>query len=263
MPPPAPVPFSRQRISDQQDYVHNQFGAPPNDFVPATLNFNRPDDFTFPGNIVGEGFLTVSGSGTVTLTGNNTYTNRGTGPTTTINGGTLQVGNGGTNGSIGNGPVANNTTLVFNLSSTEIVPGIVSGGGTLVKEGTGTVAIPAANTYFGVTVVSNGTLRISTRHLGNGDFTVQDGATLAVTNTGSAASAIIGNLTLGNSTMEFINVGDPATRVVTAGGTVTANGTATIKITGASGLVAGNTYPLIGYGGFGGGNLRGFHSRQA
>ena len=35
------------------DYAHNQFGTAPNDFVPATLNFNRPDDFIFPGNIVG------------------------------------------------------------------------------------------------------------------------------------------------------------------------------------------------------------------
>jgi fibronectin-binding autotransporter adhesin len=231
------------------DYANNFFGVAPNDFVPATLTFNRPDDFTFPGNIVGEGFVTLTGSATVTLTGNNTYTNRGTAPATSINAGTLQIGNGGTTGSIGNGDVANNATLVFNLSSTYVVPGVVSGGGTLVKEGTGTVAIPATNTYFGGTVVSNGTLRVSTRHIGNGDFTVQDGATLAVTNTGSGASALINNLILGNSsgsTMEFINVSDPATKMVTAG-SLTVNGTATIKITGAGGLVAGNTYPLIGY----------------
>jgi fibronectin-binding autotransporter adhesin len=234
------------------DYNHNQFGTPPNDFVPATLVFNRPDDFTFPGNIVGEGFVTLTGSGTVTLTGNNTYTNRGTGATTTISAGTLQVGNGGATGSIGNGPVVNNATLVFNLSTNEVISGVVSGSGTLVKEGTGTVTIPATNTYFGSTVVSNGTLRISTMHAGSGDFTVQDGATLAVANTGSAASALINNLTLGNggaSTMEFVNVADPATRVVTVGGFLTVNGTATIKITGASGLAAGNTYPLIGFGG--------------
>lgn len=60
------------------DYAHNQFGTAPNDFVPATLVFNRPDDFIFPGNIVGEGFVTLTGLGTVTLTANNTYTNYGT-----------------------------------------------------------------------------------------------------------------------------------------------------------------------------------------
>jgi fibronectin-binding autotransporter adhesin len=236
------------------DFAHG-VGLPPNNFVPAQIEFNRPDDFTFPGNIVGNGFLIQQGSGVLTLTGNNTYTNDGTLPNTTINGGTLQVGNGGTTGSVGFGDVVNNATLVFNLSSTQVVAGVISGTGTLVKQGTGTVAIPATNTYTGGTIVSNGTLRISTRHIGNGDFTVRDGATLAVTNTGSSASALVSNLTLGNSTMEFINVGNPATRMVTAGGSLSLNGTATIKITGTSGLVAGNTYPLIGYAGFGGGTF--------
>jgi hypothetical protein len=76
-----------------------------------------------------------------------------------------------------------------------------------------------------------------------------------VTNTGSAASALVHNLTLGNSTMEFINVGDSATKMVSSDGSLTVNGNTTIKITGASGLVAGTTYPLIGYGGFSGGTF--------
>jgi fibronectin-binding autotransporter adhesin len=241
------------------DYADNAFGLPPNDFVPAVLIFNRPDDFTFPGNIVGEGFVTQSGSGILTLTGNNTYTNRGTGATTTINAGTLQVGNGGATGSIGSGPVVNNGTLVFNLSSTQVISGAVTGNGVaLVKKGTGTVAILGTNTYFAPTTVSNGTLRVSTLHIGNGDFTVEDGATLAVTNTGGAASALIGNLNLGNggaTTLEFLNVADPATRVVSLSGALTVNGNTTIKITGASGLAAGKTYPLVGYAAFSGGTF--------
>ena len=140
------------------DYIHNQFGTAPNDFVPATLNFNRPDDFTFPGNIVGEGFVTLSGSGVVTLTGNNTYTNRGTGATTTINAGTLQVGNGGTSGSIGTGSIVNNNLLVFNRSDSVTISRTISGAGSLVQLGSGTLTLAANNTYTGATTVSNGTL---------------------------------------------------------------------------------------------------------
>ena len=117
--------------------------------------------------------------------------------------------------------------------------------------------ISARNRSLNGPASPNGTLRISTRQIGNGDFTVNDGTTLAVTNAGAAGSALINNLLLGNggaSTMEFINVADPLTRMVTAG-SITINGTATIKITGTSGLAAGNTYPLIGYGSFGGGTF--------
>jgi fibronectin-binding autotransporter adhesin len=234
------------------DYLHNQFGGPPNDFVPAVLVFNRPDDFTFPGNIVGEGFVTLTGNGTVTLTGNNTYTNRGTGPTTTISAGTLQVGNGGASGSMGLGGVANNALLVFNRSGTLDIPGAFSGTGSVVNEGTGTVIMAGTNTLTGFITVSNGTLRISTMYQGNAPIFVQDGATLSVTNAGSTVSALAGGLTLGNaagpSTVEFLNVADPTTRILnTSAGSLTVNGNATIKITGSGGLVAGNTYPLIGY----------------
>src|SRR5262249_12375843 len=65
-------------------------------------------------------------------------------------------------------------------------------------------------------------------------------------------SALMSSLILGNagaSTIEFQNVSDPATKVVTAG-IVTNNGTVTLKITGSGGLSVGNTYPLIGYSSF-------------
>ncbi|HAO80290.1 MAG TPA: hypothetical protein DCQ92_15235 [Verrucomicrobia subdivision 3 bacterium] len=142
------------------DYLHNTFGSPPNDFIPALLTFNRPDDFTFPGNIVGNGFVTFNGSATVTLTGNNAWTGGGTQIGTTINAGTVQVGNGGTSGSLGATNVANNGVLVFNRSDSVSFAGVISGGGSLVKEGSGTLTI-ITNSYSGTTTVSNGTLVIN------------------------------------------------------------------------------------------------------
>jgi autotransporter-associated beta strand protein len=143
------------------DYVLQIGGIPPNDFTPATLVFNRPDDFIFPGNIVGEGFVTLNGSGTVTLTGNNTYTNRGTRATTTITGGKLVVGNGGTTGSIGTGDIVNNNELDFNRSDSVTISRVISGGGSLAQIGSGKLILTAANTYTGTTTVSNGTLVVN------------------------------------------------------------------------------------------------------
>jgi autotransporter-associated beta strand protein len=144
------------------DYAHNTFGTVPNDFVPATLVFNRPDDFIFPGNIVGEGFVTLNGSGMVTLTGNNTYTNRGTGATTTISSGTLQVGNGGTSGSIGDDSVVDNTVLIWNRSDTITYDGDITGSGSFVQFGSGSLTLTSTNlSYTGDTTVSNGTLVVS------------------------------------------------------------------------------------------------------
>jgi autotransporter-associated beta strand protein len=137
------------------------------DDTPArTLIFNRPDDYTFTGNIIGGavpgpgvgnlGGVEHRGFGTLTLTGDNTYAGG-----TTINGGALVVGNGGSTGSIGTGGVVNNVTLVFNRSGSLTVGGVISGPGSLVKMGTGTVILNATNTYSGFNTLSNGTLIVN------------------------------------------------------------------------------------------------------
>jgi autotransporter-associated beta strand protein len=96
--------------------------------------------------------LTKSGSGTLILTGNNTYTGG-----TTISAGTLQVGNGGTTGSI-TGNVADNGVLVFDRSDSVTFGGVISGPGSLVQQGAGTLTLPGPNTYTGTTTVNAGSL---------------------------------------------------------------------------------------------------------
>ena len=134
--------------------------------------------------------------------------------------------------------------------TTSIFPGTIVDGGVsyplaLVKIGTGTLTLSGANTYTGDTVISNGTLVISTRQAGNGNFGVASGAALSVTNTGASTTAAVSSLTLGDSTLGFQQVADPTTPLVTDSGALTVDGATTIVITGTRGLVTGNVYPLI------------------
>jgi fibronectin-binding autotransporter adhesin len=228
------------------DYANNVFGTAPNDFVPATLTFNRADDFIFSGDIVGNGFVTLIGSGTVTLTGNNTYTNNGTGATTTITAGTLQVGNGGTSGTVGTGSIVNNSLLVFNRSDALTIGRTIGGSGSVVKTGAGTLTFNGTNNYFGTLTVSNGTLIVNGEDFaasvavyggtlgGTGVFygpvTLEAGTTLAP---GASVGTLTfnGNLDIGgNIAVEVDKSLSPSNDVVVVVGTLTKVGAGTLTV---------------------------------
>ena len=162
----------------------------------GTLAFSRSDGVTFAGVVSGTGALAQRGEGTLVLTGANTYTGG-----TTIAAGTLQIGNGGTAGSI-QGNVANSGTLAFNHSDDVTFAGVISGSGSLVQKGTGTLILTGDNTYTGVTTVSSGTLQI-----GNGGTT------------GSIAGNVVNNANL------VFNRSD----TYRFGGTITGAGSVTFK----------------------------------
>jgi fibronectin-binding autotransporter adhesin len=119
--------------------------------IGTTIDFNRTGTLLVPGAINGAAPVTLDGSGTVILANNNGYTGG-----TTINAGTLQVGNGGGSGSLYvNGPIVNNSLLVFNTAGSFSYQGagVISGGGNVSFTGGGLIKAIGANSYTGWTFI--------------------------------------------------------------------------------------------------------------
>jgi len=139
----------------------------------AALVFNRSDASTFDGTISGTGKVAQQGTGTTILTADNLYSGG-----TTIQAGALQLGNGGTSGSI-LGDVTDNGRLIFDRSDTVIIPGVISGSGSVKQLGSGTTIFTGNHSYTGGTVIANGALQLVNGGTSGsivGD--VQDGGTL-------------------------------------------------------------------------------------
>jgi fibronectin-binding autotransporter adhesin len=182
----------------------------------VTVN-NNAVNYTFQNaggtvGIAGALGITKTGTGTLTLLGANTYTGG-----MAINGGIVNVGvaEGAGFGPLGNGGTisfaggtlqysaanANDYSARFsgavnqaykvdtNGQTVTFASPLTSGGGTLTKEGAGTLIIANnLNTYTGATVVNGGTLRITVANAGTGPIvsptiTINNGATLETTAT--------------------------------------------------------------------------------
>jgi autotransporter-associated beta strand protein/T5SS/PEP-CTERM-associated repeat protein len=105
----------------------------------------------------GTGTLSMSGAGTVVVGGT---LFRGAGGTINLSsGGTLQIGNGGNSGVLGN-DLTNDGTLVFNRSGTSDHTHVIDGSGAVVKQGTGTLVLSAANGWAGSTSLDGGVLEL-------------------------------------------------------------------------------------------------------
>ncbi len=161
----------------------------------AALTFDQAATGTFAGAISGNGTVTKQNTGTLTLTGANTYAG-----TTTISGGTLA---GSTTSLPGN--IVNHAALVFDQAVNGTTTGVISGTGSLTKQGAGTLTLGAASSYTGTTAINTGTLQLGVANAlpSSTAVTVASGATLAVnglTQTiGSLAGA--GTLSVGSGTL--------------------------------------------------------------
>ena len=175
----------------------------------ATLVFDRSGIYTFGGVISGTGAVQQIATGTLVLTGNNNYTGG-----TTISGDILQLGVGGTTGTI-TGNVANNGTLLINLSDTFTLGGVISGTGSVQQFSVGTTVLTGNNTYTGGTTISKGTLQ-----LGNG----------------GTSGTITGNV-MNNGTLVF-DLSD----IYVFSGVITGKGAVQQIGTGTTVLTANNTY---------------------
>ena len=111
-------------------------------------------------SISGGGTLSKVGTGNLVLTAANLYTG-----STLISSGTLQPGDGtpGDDGSLsGIGGVVNNAVLAFKLSGSQNYADVISGSGSLVKLGTGSLTLSNTNNnYGGGTTVRAGMLELN------------------------------------------------------------------------------------------------------
>ncbi|MEI7956988.1 MAG: autotransporter-associated beta strand repeat-containing protein, partial [Verrucomicrobiota bacterium] len=170
----------------------------------GVLTIAGDSNSTFLGVISGAGGIAKAGAGTLTLNGTSTYTGG-----TAINGGIVQIG---ADSNLGNGTGGisfDGGTLFFSGSFTSnraitlnsgggtldtdgsavTLTGLISGAGTLTKQGLGTVTLNRANDYTGATVINNGILQISNNSaLGTGRITVNPGAELEFNGDGLSSS---------------------------------------------------------------------------
>ncbi|CAM4286055.1 Autotransporter domain-containing protein [Bordetella tumbae] len=194
------------------------------------LAFNRANAVTFDGAISGSGSVTQLGAGTTTLTGNNSY--RGgtiisngaiaittdsalgdAGGSLTLDGGELDLNSG-----IDLSPTraiaitSRNGTIVTAGGTTSTVSQAISGDGTLLKNGGGTLTLTGNNVYQGTTI-AGGKLQ-----LGNGGTT------------GNITGGVLNNSILVFNRSDNVAFGNAISGI----GEVVQEGSGTITLTGAN-----------------------------
>jgi autotransporter-associated beta strand protein len=112
------------------------------------------------GRLTGATGLIKNGAGTLRI--RNLGANDFTGAVA-INAGTLEIGDGATAGagSLGTPTITNNGTLIFNRPDAFTIPATLSGPGTLVQNGAGTVTLGGAATPGGPIMLNLGSIRFS------------------------------------------------------------------------------------------------------
>jgi fibronectin-binding autotransporter adhesin len=128
----------------------------------ATLAFANVTSQTFGGIISGSGTLTKIGIGQLTLTGSQAFTGE-----VSVSEGTLRFGNGTSlNGTVA-ANMTNNAAVSFANPLPQTYSGTISGDGSVLKAGSGTLIFTKSQLYTGSTAISAGTLQLGDGTSGN------------------------------------------------------------------------------------------------
>ena len=130
----------------------------------------------------------------------------------------MQFGTGGVTGGI-TGNIVNNGALVFNHSGELVYGGVISGSGSFVKAGEGTLILTKSQTYKGGTTIDGGTLQI-----GNG----------------GAGGKIVGDI-VDNAMLVFDRGNRSPSGKISGTGALTKNGIGTLTLTGENTFSGGTT----------------------
>ncbi|MBL8349083.1 MAG: autotransporter-associated beta strand repeat-containing protein, partial [Burkholderiaceae bacterium] len=147
----------------------------------AVVVFDQATAGTYAGAMGGSGSLVKQGGATLTLSGANGYSGG-----TTVSAGTLT----GNTESL-QGAIANDAVVVFDQATAGTYAGAMSGGGSLVKQGGGSLTLAGANLHAGVTRVDAGTLVLA------GGAAVADVGTVRLADGAGAVLALQADETIG------------------------------------------------------------------
>ncbi|GGK08788.1 autotransporter-associated beta strand repeat-containing protein [Pseudomonas matsuisoli] len=176
----------------------------------GTIGVQGANALTLGGTISGTGGITKSGTGALTLSGTNTYSG-----TTALNGGSLLLANaqalgastlrvdsasslGGSATSVANNVILN-AALTLPNSDALGLNGVISGTGSLLKTGSGTLSLGGNNSYAGGTTVAAGTVVVgSNTALGTGSLALGGNAALS---SGAASVTLANTVNLGSNAL--------------------------------------------------------------